>query len=245
MTSCHIAGVEADINRTLGTDIVTIYVGLKQKMLSAHKRLICDRSDYFSKAFNGKFEEAKGTMYLPDEDIDAFDSFITYLYQDRLPRFLSTAGPDENDFEAEKLYPLFVPAEKFCMNELANKVMDAIQDSGHQHETIPGPPSIGCIYKNTHETSKLRIYCVLMRLYDLHASTDAEQSNETADLASDLPEFASDLIKLQFKYKHRFQKGNVADAQVRDDQEGFGRCFFHTHAKGETCHLDDVISGSK
>jgi hypothetical protein len=32
----------------------------------------------------------------------------------------------------------------------------------------------------------------------------------------------------------------VADAQVRNDDEGFGRYFFHTHAKGEVCHLESV-----
>ena len=184
-------------------------------------------------------------MYLPNEDINVFDTFITYLYQDRLPQFLSTAGTDETYFEAEKLYPLFVLAERFCMNDLANEVMDAIQDFGYQHNTIPGLSSISYIYKNTHETSKLRIYCVLMRLYDLHTSTGAKHSNDTADLASTLPDFAGDFIRLQCKYKDRFQKGQLADAQVRDAKKGFGQCFFHTHAKGETCHLKSAISGSK
>jgi len=188
-------------------------------------------------------------MYLPAEDIGAFDSFITYLYQDRLPRFDNMGGLKSIDFEAEKFYPLFFLAEKFCLNELANRIMDAIQNYGFQHEKIPSCKDITEIYEYTHETSKLRTYCVLMRLYDLHISGDENaedtEANATAHLASNLPDFASDIIKLQFKNKNRFQKGNIADAQVRDDQKGFGRCFFHTHAKGEICHFGNAVDGNK
>jgi BTB/POZ domain len=228
----------------LGTEIVTIHVGPKRKSFTVHKKLICDRSEFFDKAFNGRFQEAKGVMYLAEEDIAAFDSFITYLYQDRLPQFSSTMECTAENFEAQKLCPLFFLAEKVCCNELANKVMDAIQDFGRLNELIPGNESTAMIYENTHEESKLRSYCVLMLLYIWRTVEDSDKTwvKDTTDLTRDLPDFASDFIKLQFRYRDRFQKGNVADAQVRNDEEGFGRCFFHTHAKGEVCHLESVDS---
>jgi hypothetical protein len=43
----------------MGTEIVTIYVGLKRKAFAMYKKLICDRSSYFSKAFNGGFKETE------------------------------------------------------------------------------------------------------------------------------------------------------------------------------------------
>lgn len=43
----------------LGTEIVTIYVGPKRKEFKIHKKLICGSADYFGKAFNGDFKEAR------------------------------------------------------------------------------------------------------------------------------------------------------------------------------------------
>ncbi|PMD39649.1 hypothetical protein L207DRAFT_583511 [Hyaloscypha variabilis F] len=229
----------------LGTEIVTIHVGPKRKPFTLHKKLICDRSEFFAKAFNGQFQEAEVVMYLVEEDTVAFDSFISYLYQDRLPQFSSTTKCTANEFPEQKLYPLFFLAEKVCCNELANKVMDAIQDFGLLNEVIPGNESTTMIYENTHEESKLRSYCILMGLYNWIKSMENDDKDcveSTAHLARALPDFAGDFIELQFKYRDRFQKGNVADAQVRNDEEGFGRCFFHTHAKGEVCHLESVDS---
>lgn len=77
------------VNRTLGTEIVTIYVGPKRKSFSIHKKLLCSRSEYFDKAFNGGFKESDGTMYLPEDDPEAFDALVVYIYQNRLLNFPS------------------------------------------------------------------------------------------------------------------------------------------------------------
>jgi hypothetical protein len=74
----------------LGTQIVTIHVGSKRKAFAVHKKLICDRSEFFDKAFNSGFKESEGFMYLLGDDPTAFNLLINFIYQDRLPNFTSS-----------------------------------------------------------------------------------------------------------------------------------------------------------
>ncbi|KAE9381259.1 hypothetical protein N431DRAFT_3095 [Stipitochalara longipes BDJ] len=229
----------------MGTEIVTIHVGPKRKAFSVHKKLICDRSDYFSKAFNGSFKEAEGVMYLPDENTTAFDSFVTYLYQDRIPQYTASAEVLAGNFERKKLYPLFILAEKYCMNELANMVMDAIQDFAEKYRFTPSASNTRFVYNNTHESSKLRLYCVLAHLARFATKPyQEEKALEIADFAGSFGCFARDFVQLQWKHQTGLRKPTI-NAQVRNDEDGFGRCVFHTHAEGEVCHLENVVSGSK
>jgi hypothetical protein len=218
---------------TLGTDTVTIYVGPKRKKFLVHKKLICDCSDYFSKAFTGGFQEAeKGVMYLPEDDSETFDSFIDFIYRGTTPKFIK--GED---------LPLFFLAEKFCINELANKMMDTIQDIQLEHERVPGRTMMKQIYNNTRDKSKLRLYGTLCALHQTMTDGPGEDwSSEVTDytrLASDLPEFAEDYVALLRKHRDQLHYLHPSDPQIRNDEKGFGRCFLHTHRKGEKCHLEE------
>jgi BTB/POZ domain len=231
--------------RALGNEIVTIHVGPKRKAFTIHKKLFCDRSDFFSKAFNGGFQEAGGMMYLPDDEVKGFEGIVNFIYRDSLPPFRVTNGPDDgresHRFELDTLYPLFCLAEKYCMNELANRTMDAVQDFGWERDLIPGSKSLEFIYNNTHDESKLRLYGTLTRLY--RRALDEERKKDVdklAALARQLPDFAADYVTLQFEHRARLRHGSVADPQIRGGPKGFGRCFFHTHAKGEICHLEEA-----
>jgi hypothetical protein len=43
----------------LGSEIVTIYLDPKRKKITVHKKLLCDKSSFFDKAFNGPFPEVR------------------------------------------------------------------------------------------------------------------------------------------------------------------------------------------
>ena len=67
--------------RSLGTEVVTLNVGPEAKPFIVHKKLLCDRCEYFSKSSNSDFEEAKtGIMNLPEDDEKAFACFLRWLY---------------------------------------------------------------------------------------------------------------------------------------------------------------------
>ncbi|KAL2072709.1 hypothetical protein VTL71DRAFT_12052 [Oculimacula yallundae] len=232
---------------TLGTEFVTIHVGPKRKTFAVHKKLLCDCSDFFSKAFDGGFKEAKeGVMYLPEDSADAFDSLINYLYQDCLPAFPNQKHRDNamdvSNFSADILYSLFALAEKFCINRLANRVMDRLQDLHDEYDVIPDLVESKKAYSITSPTSKLRSYSILTLLHNnLYVGAkekDWFDVHSVRRLVTDCPEFAVDYLLLHAEHKQRFNSEGLIDLQSRDDEEGLGRCFFHTHGRGERCHLD-------
>jgi hypothetical protein len=107
-------------------------------------------------------------MYLPDDNAGIFDMFLNYIYKDCLSSFPSKKFADivkGVDRYTEEVSKLFYLAEKFCINDLANRVMDQVQDVHASRERIPGPDDVENVYKNTHETSKLRRYCTMTRIY--------------------------------------------------------------------------------
>jgi hypothetical protein len=152
-------------HRTLGTEIATIYVGPKRKAFKIHKKLLCDRSDYFSKAFNSRFQEANGEMHCPEDDPTAFGHLVNYFYRNAVPQLPSKDAPDNEHSEFyEGLSQLFFLAEKLCMNELSNKTMDTIQDYQRVHNKYVTFEGLTIIYRNTHENSKFRMYGLLSSL---------------------------------------------------------------------------------
>jgi hypothetical protein len=155
-------------HRAFGTDIVTIYVGAKRKTFKLHKNLLCDRSDYFSKALNGGFQKGQAEMYLPEDDPTPFGHLVNYFYRDALPQFPCNQYPGNpegcGNYVVRILCALFFLAEKLCMNELSNKTLDTIQDLFKEyHRTFDGE-EIRSIYSSTHQKSKLRMYVALKYL---------------------------------------------------------------------------------
>jgi hypothetical protein len=218
--------------RTLGDEVVTIYVGAKRKAFKIHKKLLCEQSDYFSKAFNGRFQEANGEMYCPEDNPTAFSYFVNYVYWNVLPKLPPKDATDKYEYDYYcGLSGLFFLAEKLCMNELGNKTMDAIQDHQRIYERFISCKGLVDIYRDTHENSKLRAFGLLS-----YTKNQMNQTNSKKDLAkaeemlSSVPEIAKDFFLFQLKHT------KLLDPDVRSIK-GYGKCFFHTHAEGETCHL--------
>ncbi|KAI1497612.1 BTB/POZ protein [Biscogniauxia marginata] len=63
-----------------------VTVTCKDKTWKLHKAIICPRSPYFLKAFDGNFNEAKtGTLILHDQNPKDVDVIITFLYTGEVP----------------------------------------------------------------------------------------------------------------------------------------------------------------
>jgi hypothetical protein len=125
----------------LGHEIVILVVGAEKKLFTLHKKLLCDRSEYFSKAFGGQFKEAiEGRMELPNDTPAAIDCLVTWLYWDKMPTapsFYGDAVEKSYNYCKTVLYAAYILAEKLCLHDMANKVMDKIQD--FQYVTVPEP----------------------------------------------------------------------------------------------------------
>jgi hypothetical protein len=136
--------------RMLGTEIVTIYVGSKRKNITVHKKLLCDKSSFFDKAFNGPFPEAReGIKYLPEDNMDTVGLLVDFLYRGRSPKILGD-GP------GPVLSKLYYFAENLCMGELMDRTIDEIKSDCVKRYAMIGPDSLLELYQSTHEKSKLR-----------------------------------------------------------------------------------------
>jgi hypothetical protein len=225
--------------RALGTEIVTIYVGPKRKVFKIHKKLLCDQSDYFSKAFNGRFQEANGEMYCPEDHPTAFSYFVNYVYWNVLPKSPQRSAADKKKEEYyDGLSNLFFLAEKLCMNELSNKVMDTIQDHYRVHGLVATCAGLESVYRHTHQNSKFRIYDLLSYMRcQLNQRSTEEDITEVKDMLLQVPEIAKDFVLFQVKHAVPWKANKLLDPKTRG-ATGYGKCFFHTHATGERCHLE-------
>lgn len=112
--------------------------------------------------------ESEGVMYLPEDDSDTFTMLVNYVYQKCAPPYPIERYPASEEGCSKYLdmaYSLFYLAEKICMDELSNIVMDKIQYMQFEHGEIPSANDIARIHENTCEGSSLRKYAVLMRLH--------------------------------------------------------------------------------
>ncbi|KFY24129.1 hypothetical protein V493_05412 [Pseudogymnoascus sp. VKM F-4281 (FW-2241)] len=83
-----------NLAQLMGDDIVTVYVGPREKRYSVHKALLTSQSEYFEKALNGNFKEAdEQTIRLPEDSPDAFELLIGWLYQNQIPSLGYVPGP--------------------------------------------------------------------------------------------------------------------------------------------------------
>lgn len=136
-------------------------VGEEETLFTISRELLCSRSKYFDRAFNGPWIEAQeGVMTLPEDRPSAFEVLIHWVIHDTVPAFAipdkadnRVSLPDRFARSAEILRDYLVPAyclaQKLCIEDLRNKIMDAIQDYSQDNDTVmiswvsapsPSPP---------------------------------------------------------------------------------------------------------
>lgn len=132
-------------------------------------------------------------MHMPEEDPEVFDNFVNWLYRDKL-----------------------------CHNELANPVMDNIQDIHLKDRSVFATPTLQEFYSKTRENSKIRQYGTLSNLWDTLAATKVQGDvPDLIQLGKDFPDFAGDFMELFSNHGWRFSVGNKPDPRRRCDKEGF------------------------
>jgi hypothetical protein len=145
------------------------------------------------------------------------------------------------------LYPAFFFAEKHCLVDFQNAVVDAIQIIHFREETIPDTEDISIIHQNTHPGSKLRLFCVALVAWAICDETfspegreiNKDQIHEFVELSQTINGLAFDLLCFQASYGDAFYETPRRDPRSSreygfggDFQEGLGRKFFHSAADG-------------
>ncbi|KAK3725512.1 hypothetical protein LTR37_000482 [Vermiconidia calcicola] len=105
---------------------IKLVVGPEKHVFHISKDLICNNVEFFSHAFTGNFMESKTkTLNFPDDDPDRFVELETWL------RGGKTLTPEQPWITLAKSY-LF--AEKYHIDELQNKIVDALYAKYAAHE---------------------------------------------------------------------------------------------------------------
>src|SRR4051812_21905037 len=130
-------------NREYGDEFVTIYGGVEKTKFAVHKKLICDKSEFFSKAFNGNFREGQEqTMYLEEDAPGVVDLFCRWLYT-------SEVIEGSTQEHLENLFGLYIFAERLMLKELKNKTMDQIQNISDEFNQVIDHKTLARVWDTT------------------------------------------------------------------------------------------------
>ncbi|KAH7417450.1 hypothetical protein BKA64DRAFT_769404 [Cadophora sp. MPI-SDFR-AT-0126] len=235
------------LGESLGTEIVTIYVGTEpnRKQFTIHKKLICDKVDFFRKEFMGGFKENEGTMDLSEEKPAVFGMFVDWLYSSN-----SQVRKCTTNEQFVGLFNLYFFAERLCINNLQNRLIDRIRltAAGILEHERHGPwitiPFAAFIFNNTAKGSTIRKYCIHELAYRLWMQKektfdstlpDSEAMSEISAHWSQQP----DLMKEFFDFLR--SAPNEIDPPGIDyewHQQEVLECRFHNHGKDEICYVD-------
>ncbi|KFY12834.1 hypothetical protein V492_03641 [Pseudogymnoascus sp. VKM F-4246] len=104
--------------------VVKIIVGKDdtQPIFTIHKNIFQGKAHAFETMFGGAFLEGiTGSAELPDDDHEAFEVFMEWLYQNTL-NSLSDEKTDNGAFGL-KIAKTMVFADKYCLNELSDRAV--------------------------------------------------------------------------------------------------------------------------
>ncbi|KAF7922965.1 hypothetical protein EAE99_007156 [Botrytis elliptica] len=237
---------ELNLGKVLGNELVTITIGKEKRKFTLHKQLLCESVEYFRGAFSvGGFQESHSScMDMPEDDPEAFELFVHWLYRGEVRR--ATKCTDSVQF-----FQLYIFAEKLCLNELANKTMDAIQAI---IKDLDDPPQctleqMDGVWRNTSSTSPLRKWLIHVLIFDVwgHDYVWDDEGSGTPEEKT-LPVITEVLISFWQLFKdhedlyasfftqlHKHPEGNSPPCAF--DFNDSRPCTYHRHSEGEVCHF--------
>ena len=186
--------------------MVTLLVGEDEVPFYVHMDILCRASSFFEAAFMGSgdfVETSKHSMDLPEDDPEAFEYLIQWLYFKKFlmdkeaERELYTRTVEarrEANSHYLKLARLYVTADKYCVNELRNEVIDQFYrlQNGLGPRTIPNYV-VDYVYANTNARSQLRRLLVANWTWHRRIAWYLEPGTEEI-LSRRSPDFATDII---------------------------------------------------
>lgn len=166
--------------------MATIIVGSQKKKFGVHQALICDRSQYFNKAFTGSFHEAEtGIVELKDVSPVLFQIFVGWLYYDKLiytvldgsssvaedfgsletsieidPEGPDAVGEDPSTWPYHIIIELYMFADRFDVKALRIVTLDVFIGSRLANQRTMFISSFEYIWAHTHASSPLRKFVV-------------------------------------------------------------------------------------
>lgn len=139
---------EKPLHELLSRSMVDIYVGEENTHWILHEKLLCHHSPFFRKIFYAKGSTTQ-SFGLPEDDDNAFKTFVGWLYSSSLP-----VPREEADLGV--LFELYLMAEKFQIPNLIADVLQVVREWYKFSDSYPGLRRVQYIYANTENGSPMR-----------------------------------------------------------------------------------------
>lgn len=238
--------------RLFGERVVTIRVGSRKTIWRLHENLLSSTSEFFRAAFNGGFMEASSDVLdLPEDDPQAFELFVRWLYARAMnppettttpntsvnsrvttPPFFNQLFPSTTPPPIQDLLRLYVLASKLMIEELENSCTDTASwyfRVGTLGQRRPDIRDVQYIYLNTPAGSGMqRLLRERLTLGLFRGKQHNPVTAEWRDILNQTPDLGFDIVN-DIAGFHWVSGSNAPGRVVSGD------CVFHRHEKGEVC----------
>lgn len=193
-----------------------------------HQKLLLHHSRFFDEAHtvNGEHKRIKdGKLQLPDEDPEAFELLVKWLYQGRIEDVSKIPKEHRWDFAftCQKLYML---STTIGLPQLQNLAMDQFRKGCHDTNLVPGPEEMLPIYSKTPPGSSFRKLVSKIAARQIMDPDNVRDANTYRQCFESSPDFAIDVI-------NEIRAGT--GGSLFDDPTEGNSCRYHDHKDGETC----------
>ncbi len=205
--------------------MVDAYVGPNSVHFRVHGKLLGQASLVFDRMFNGNFQEAiNKSVHLPEDDPEAFDSFLRWAYGS----VLDEPNMEESKQDSGPLWDrikLLCFAEKYCIEALIDRAMDTIVDAYKGAYTHPSAEGVLLAYSNTSKGAGIRLYMARSCEYRFVTEGASAYSEASLDILANISDLSRDVFSLLMSRGHHLQESP-------DDAP---RCDYHRHGKNQAC----------
>ena len=198
----------AHLNRFSDIKTVSLLVGPEKTEFIVHKKIICDASPFFYKAFNSGFREGrKQSMNLPEEGPELVDCLTQWLYAPDFQKVRENLPVDTNVHTGE--VDFYLLAEKFGIKKLKDQIIDHLVQYTNDTSVNPADKRFISFAKMAeiynHTTPKDGLRKLVLQWYKKHIDLKCYDDEGVQQWLCTEPELARDLI-LTYTQRNREQE---------------------------------------
>lgn len=215
----------------MGSEIVDLHVGPQKKLFRVHRGILCDKVPYFRKMFSSGFVEGlEGAAFFPEDDPKCFDSFMAWVYFGTLRALNASTALEKVDYDSN-LLSLYSFADKLCLPELMDLVLDTYKNTYKKSNRFPRVSLVSDVYEMTPTKSPLRNFmCRCMYFIFAEYNSVVVRNFWTTD---DMATAMSVNKDLTVDFLNLMRSDSLGLASI--DPRALPNCDFHCHGEDELC----------
>ena len=202
-----------------------IYVGKTKRRWSLHRNLLSYHSTYFREQIKEGIKEKGGKVDLFDDDSNAFELLVKWLYQGKIDD-VSTMTIDKKWDYAFACQQLYLLCDKINLPQLKNLAIDQFRRGCYEAGLVPGPEEMLPVYQKTPPSSPFRMLVSRIAARQIMDPDCENDASVYRDCFAGSPDFAIDVVNAI--------KQSTGGNLFEDPTKG-GGCQYHDHHLGQLC----------